>query len=150
LPAGGSTAASPTPSASTSGAADPVLAGYLAYWGAVIHAHAVANANDPLLAQHATGGALAYIRGNITRNRTQQLSVRGTVTHQARVVAAAGDSATIDDCFDTTDWQAVDIKTGKPIGAIPDNGTGRYRERVTMRQISGNWLAVAIKDTGSC
>jgi hypothetical protein len=147
---GGPTSAGPSPTATGSGPADPVLAGYLSYWDAVIHAHAAANPNDPLLARHATGAALADLRGNITRNRTQKLSVRGTVTHQARVIARTGDSATVDDCFDTTDWQAVDIATGRRIDAIPDNGTGRYRERTAMRQTSGNWLAVTIKDTGSC
>jgi hypothetical protein len=135
---------------SRSGAADPVLAGYLAYWDAVVHAHAMANPNDPLLAQHASGAALTEVRGTITRNRIQKLSVRGTVTHQARVLARSGDSATVDDCFDTKAWKAVDLTTGKSIGDIPDNGTGRYRERTAMRQIGGNWLVTSVKDTGSC
>jgi hypothetical protein len=151
LPDGGggpttTTTAAPTPT----GDADPVLAGYLAYWDAVIHANATANPNDPALAQHASGAALTEARTTITRNRIQQLAVRGTVTHKARVLARTGVSATVDDCYDSKDWKPVEIKTGRDIGAIPDNGTGRYRDRYTMRQVAGMWLVVTRKTTGSC
>jgi hypothetical protein len=150
LPDGGNGPTSTSPTATATGETDPVLAGYLAYWDAVIHANATASPNDPLLVQHATGAALTDIRAGIARNRTQELSVRGTVTHQARVLARDGDSATVDDCYDTRNWKPVDVKSGKDIGAVPDNGTGRYRERYTMRQISGIWLVVTSKSTGSC
>ena len=150
LPSGASGPTSSAASPTATGSADPVLAGYLTYWDAVIHANAAADPNDPLLAQHAGGAALADLRGGISRNRVQQIRVRGTVTHQARVLARTGDTATVDDCYDTKSWRPADIKTGKDIGAIPDNGTGRYRERYTLRQIGGDWLVVASKITGSC
>jgi hypothetical protein len=150
LPDGGSGSTSATPTPSPTRSVDPVVAAYLAYWDAVIHANATANPGDPPLARHIAGTELAAVRNSIRLNRVQGLSVRGSVTHQPRLVSTTGDSATVEDCYDTSAWSPVEIKTGKGVGSEPDNGTGRYKSRFTLRQTSGNWLVVASTPTENC
>ncbi len=159
---GGGTAAAPLPDGSgagptgspgptvTSTADDPVLAGYLAYWDAVIHAHRAANPADPALRKHAAGAELTKVRNAVARNRQQQISVRGTVTHKPTVASVSGANAVVDDCYDVSAWNPVDVRNGQPIDAVNAGGTGRYRGRFGLRFGAGGWVVVSSSTSGAC
>jgi hypothetical protein len=151
LPDGGgaSQVGSPGPTV-TSSADDPVLAGYLAYWDAVLHAHRVANPADPALRQHAAGAELTKVRNAVARNRQQQISVRGTVTHKPTVTSVSAASAVVDDCYDVSAWNPVDVRNGQPIEAVDAGGTGRYRGRFGLRFGAGGWVVVSSSTSGAC
>jgi hypothetical protein len=147
----GSTGPAPSSAAPSSGGVqDQVLAGYLAYWDAVIHAHRTANAADPELARHAAGAELTKVRGVVARNRVQSISIRGSVSHQPTVTAAAGTSAVVQDCYDVSGWDPVDIRTGKPIAAVEEGGTGRYKGRFSLHRATGTWYVVNSATLGAC
>jgi hypothetical protein len=140
----------PTGPASSPGLDGPVLAGYLAYWDAVIHAHRTANPADPELGRHTGGAELAKVRGVVARNRQQRISVRGTVTHAPAVAAVTGAAAVVNDCYDVSRWNPVDVRTGKAIDAVETGGTGRYRGQFGLRQGTGGWYVVSSKTLGAC
>lgn len=144
----GSTAAAPTtPPAGTAAAADPAAA-YLAYWDGVLAAH---RSGDPAgLAAVATEPQLGRVRAVVDRNRTQRLSVRGEVGHEPEEPTVDGTTATIEDCYDLTGWNPVDLRTGKPVEAVEAGGTGRYRARFTLRRAGSGWLVADQAALGGC
>ncbi|MEN3356980.1 MAG: hypothetical protein V7637_962 [Mycobacteriales bacterium] len=150
LPEGSGPTAAPSPTQTSTGPGAPVLAAYLAYWDAVIHAHRAANPADPVLARHAAGAELTKVRNAVARNRQQQISIRGTVTHQPRVSAASGATAVVDDCYDISEWNPVSLRTGRPIAATEQGGTGRYRGRFGLRRGAGSWIVVSSSISGAC
>ena len=129
---------------------DQVRAAYLAYWGAVIHAHRLANARDPLLAARAGDPQLTRVRQIIERNRVQELSVRGTVSHQLADVSVNGTVAKISDCYDVSRWNPVSLKTGKPVSVTQESGTGRYRGRFSLARQASGWVVVDSVILGGC
>ena len=145
-PAEVSTAATPVPTA----AADPVLGSYLRFWTAVIAANKAA---DPAYAQlAATAGEpqLSRVRATIARNKVQQLSLRGPVGHAPQPAAVSGTTATLEDCYDISGWNPVNLRTGRPVEVTEEGGTGRYRARYTLRRSGGSWLVVDQKTLGGC
>jgi hypothetical protein len=147
--AGGPTG-SPSPGASPSEPGSPVLAGYLAYWDAVVHAHRTTNPADPELAQHAAGAELTKVRGVVARNRQQRISIRGEVSHQPTLVSVTGAAAVVEDCYDVSGWDPVDVRTGKAVDAVDAGGTGRYRGRFELRRGAGGWSVVRSTTLGAC
>ena len=140
------TSAAPVPTAT----GDPVTAAYLRYWDAVVGAHA---AGDPAAARLAAAAAdpeLARVRAAVDRNRTQRLSVRGEVLHRPAPPAVAGDTATIEDCYDISGWNPVDLRTGDPVEVVESGGTGRYRVRWTLRGSGAAWKVVDQSPLGGC
>jgi hypothetical protein len=148
-PAAGSTAAA-TPTAAPSTAGDPVLTSYLRFWDAVIAAHQAADPALPALAAAARDPELARIRATVSRNKIQKLSLRGAVSHRAKPATVSGTTATIEDCYDISDWNPVSLSTGKPIEVTDESGTGRYRARYTLRRSGAGWLVVDQKALGGC
>ena len=146
---GPSGAASP-PAVAASAAGDPVLAAYLRFWDAVIAAHRAADPRSPGLAAVAGDPQLTRVRQAVSRNRTQQLSVRGTVGHQVRPGRVAGSAATLEDCYDISAWDPVDLRTGKPVEVTDESGTGRYRARYTLRRAGSGWRVVDQVALGGC
>jgi len=151
LPSGSAGAAPPAgPSGGPTGPGDAVLAAYLGYWDAVVHAHRGANPADPVLARHAAGAELTRVRGAVARNRQQQISIRGTVTHQPRVASVSGATAEVDDCYDISRWNPVSLRTGRAIKASQQSGTGRYRGQFGLREGTGGWIVVSSSISGAC
>jgi hypothetical protein len=156
LPAGpGATGAGPgragsTPPVATSTAGDPVLVAYLRFWDAVIAAHRAADARSPGLAAVAGDPQLTRVRQAVSRNRIQRLSLRGTVGHQVRPSRTSGDAATLEDCYDISAWDPVDLRTGKPVEVTDESGTGRYRARYTLRRAGSTWRVVDQVALGGC
>jgi hypothetical protein len=150
LPEGAGPSAPVSPTAGDTGPDGQVLAAYLAYWDAVIHAHRVATAADPGLAQHAAGAELTKVRSAVDRNRVQQLSIRGTVKHQPKVAAVSGATAVVNDCYDVSAWKPVSLRNGQPVKVIDQGGTGRYRGRFELRRGAGGWVVVSSSISGAC
>jgi hypothetical protein len=151
LPDGtGGTTGAPSPSAASPDGGGPVLTAYLAYWNAVLHAHQTTNPADPELARHAAGAELTKVRRAVALNRQQQISIRGTVTHQPRVASVTRTAAVVEDCYDVSGWDPVDRRTGKPIEAVDAGGTGRYKGRFGLRPGAGGWYVVSSATQGAC
>ena len=151
LPAGPAAPAptTPTPTA-PSAAGDPVLAAYRTFWAAVIAANRAANPALPQLAGVAADPELSRVRDTVSRNKIQQLSLRGEVGHAPRRPVVAGATATVEDCYDISRWNPVDLRTGKSVEVTEESGTGRYRARYTLRRSAAGWLVVDQKALGGC
>ncbi len=154
LPAGPAGSAAPgsttAPTAGATAPGDPVLAAYRTFWDAVVAANRAANPALPQLATVAADPELSRVRDTVSRNKIQQLSLRGQVGHAPKAAVVAGTTATVEDCYDISGWNPVDLRTGKPVEVTEESGTGRYRARYTLRQSAAGWLVVDQRALGGC
>jgi hypothetical protein len=152
LPAGPAApaATTPAPTAGATAPGDPVLAAYRTFWDAVVAANRTANPALPRLATVAADPELSRVRDTVSRNKIQQLSLRGEVAHAPKPAVVAGTTATVEDCYDISKWNPVDLRTGKPVEVTEEGGTGRYRARYTLRRSAAGWLVVDQKALGGC
>ncbi|CAA9287355.1 MAG: hypothetical protein AVDCRST_MAG41-4100, partial [uncultured Corynebacteriales bacterium] len=149
-PAGSAPAATTAAAPAAATGPDLVTAAYLRYWDAVRAAH---RAGDPAaggLAAVAADPELGRVRATVARNRAQQLSVRGEVRHEPAPPVVSGGTATIEDCYDITGWNPVDLRTGDPVGTVEAGGTGRYRVRWALRGSGESWKVVDQEALGGC
>jgi hypothetical protein len=110
------------------------------------------SAATPTTGTGADGPVLTKVRGAIARNQQQRISIRGTVTHRPAVASVTGTSAVVEDCYDVSGWDPVDVRTGEPIDAVDAGGTGRYRGRFGLQPGAGagGWRVVSSKALGVC
>lgn len=144
------TSSSATTTATPTGERAAVLAAYLSFWDAVIAAHRAANAADPRLDAVAADPELTSVRRAVARNRAQQLSVRGAVTHRPSDVSVRGATAVLSDCYDVSRWDPVDLRTGRPVDAVDESGTGRYSARYALRKVARGWVVTKATVEGRC
>ena len=152
-PPSGSTAVTAAPTTSAAAAQTPeeqVLAGYQRFWDAVVAAHEAADPAIPALAAAAADPELGRVRAAVARNKIQKLSLRGEVTHDPRPAPVRGSTATVEDCYDISGWNPVNLTTGERVDAIESGGTGRYRARYTLRRTGSGWVVVNQKPLGGC
>ncbi len=147
--AGPAASASAGPSASaTPDARAAVLAGYGAYWTALLHAHAAGDPADPQLDAHATGTARTDAAAGIRADTARGIRMKGAVKHKPVVSAVSATAATVTDCVDLRSWLAYDVPSGRrdpsirPIGRV----TGTY----TLTSFGGSWLVSAAKQGDFC
>jgi hypothetical protein len=153
LPAGPATAtsaASPTAAPTTAPADDQVLAAYRRFWDTVVAAHKASDPQLPALGTTAAEPELAKVRKAVALNRQQKISLRGTVGHTPRVTAVTGATATVEDCYDISAWDPVDVRTGAAIDVTASSGTGRYHARYTLRRPAGTWVVTDQVTLGGC
>jgi hypothetical protein len=152
LPAGPAAATSSAAPAGASpvGTDDQVLTAYRGFWDAVVAANKAADPAAPGLAAVAADPELSRVRATVSRNKIQKLSLRGEVAHTPKPPAVSGGTATLEDCYDISDWNPVDLRTGKPVEVTDESGTGRYRARYTLRRSGAGWLVVDQKALGGC
>jgi hypothetical protein len=146
-PAAAATTTAPSASAPPGG---PVLTSYLEFWDAVIAANKAADPASPGLAAVAADPELSRVRDVVSRNKIQKLSLRGEVAHRPKPPTVSGSTATLEDCYDISGWNPVDLGTGKPVEVTDESGTGRYRARYTLRRSGSGWLVVDQKALGGC
>lgn len=160
----GSTALPPPPSGSAAVTAAPttaaasstlppeqqVLAGYQRFWDAVVAAHKASDPAAPALAAAAADPELGRVRAAVSRNRIQKLSLRGEVAHDPTPAPVRGSTATVEDCYDISEWNPVNLTTGERVDAVESGGTGRYRARYTLRRTGSGWVVVDQKPLGGC
>jgi hypothetical protein len=149
-PAGATSSGAPAATASPAAADDQVLSAYRRFWAAVIAANRAADAGSPGLAAVAADPELSRVRATVSRNKIQKLSLRGEVAHTPKPPTVSGTTATLEDCYDISDWNPVSVTTGKPIEVTDESGTGRYRARYTLRRSGAGWLVVDQKALGGC
>lgn len=146
------TAPATTPAASpTASAEDQVLTGYQRFWDAVVAAHEASDPQLPALAKAAGEPELARIRTVVALNRQQKISLRGPVTTSPTVTEVTGTAATVEDCYDISKWDPVDVRTGAAIDVTEaDGGSGRYKARYTLRRSAGSWIVADEVSLGGC
>lgn len=140
---GPSGSASATPDARAA-----VLAGYDAYWTALLRAHAAGDPADPQLQAHATGSALSDATGGIRANTARGVRMKGAVTHKAVVTAVSASAATVTDCVDLRSWLAYDVKSGRRDPSI--RPIGRVAGTYSLTSSGGDWLVSAAKQGDFC
>lgn len=152
LPAGSAAATSSaaTPAGAGPAAGDQVLVAYRKFWDAVVAANKAADPASPGLAAVAADPELSRVRTTVSRNKIQKLSLRGQVAHTPKPATVSGATATVEDCYDISAWNPVNLSTGKPIEVTDESGTGRYRARYTLRRSGAGWLVVDQKALGGC
>jgi hypothetical protein len=152
LPAAPAAAAAPaaTATATPASAANQVLTAYRTFWASVIAAHKASDPRLPALAAAAADPELAKVRKAIALNRQQQISLRGTVGHGPQSVEVSGTTATVEDCYDLSAWDPIDVRTGDPIEVTDAGGTGRYHARYTLRRAGGSWIVTTEAPLGGC
>ena len=148
-PAPATSSAAPSASA-TAGSAATVLGSYLKFWDALIAANKASDPAAPGLAAVAADPELSRVRATVSRNKIQKLSLRGEVAHAPKPPTVSGTTATLEDCYDISGWNPVNLTTGKPIEVTDVSGTGRYRARYTLRRSGPGWLVVDQRALGGC
>lgn len=149
-PGSAATATSPpAPTASATGE-DPVLTSYLRFWDTVIAANRAADPAYAGLAGVAADPELGRVRTTVARNKVQKLSLRGEVGHTPGKPAVTGTTATVEDCYDISRWNPVNLTTGERVEVTESGGTGRYKARYTLRRSGSGWLVVDQKSLGGC
>jgi hypothetical protein len=126
--------------------ADParraVIDGYrnyvLALWAAVL-----SHGKNGAYQQRATGNALAFVRREVARYRTQGTTVQGTIAYNDTRIAGVyfGTGADVLACVDSSAFHEVNTKTGATVGpALPARLT-RYLENVAEgKRSDGTWF----------
>jgi hypothetical protein len=149
-PGGAPATAAATPSVTPVSADDQVLSAYRTFWDAVIAAHKATDPQLPALAAVAANPELAKVRKAIALNKQQQISLRGTVGHDSQMVQVAGATATVEDCYDISGWDPIDVRTGDAIDVTDSGGTGRYHARYTLKRSGGGWIVTTEAPLGGC
>lgn len=144
------TSAPPSTTPPAASSADQVRTAYLRYWDAVIAAHRAADPRSAGLGKVATDPQLSKVRLTVERNRLQRISLRGQVTHDISAPRVSGTTATLQDCYDISGWDPVDVRTGAAIDVTEEGGTGRYRARYTLRRSGTSWLVTTESRLGGC
>ncbi|HZD68790.1 MAG TPA: hypothetical protein VFA45_07690 [Actinomycetes bacterium] len=127
------------PSAADARAA--ILAGYRAYWDALVTAGADPDPASPLLPAHAIGIALAEAREHLAELKRLGHLDRGKVALHPRVVAIRGTTATVEDCPDTSHWLRRDAGTGALRDHTPP---GRRTHVAVLYLIDDTWKVADI------
>lgn len=152
LPPGADPTSAPataTPSATATAGTTP-LQSYLAFWDAVVAANKASDPALPALAAAAAQPQLEKVRKVIRVNRTQGISLRGTVGHKPKLASSSATAATVEDCYDVSAWSPVNARTGAKIDVTDVNGTGRYKARYTLRRSGGGWKVTDQAALGGC
>ena len=152
LPPGSEPTAAPataTPSATASSGTTP-LTSYLTFWDAVVAANKASDPALPALAAAAAEPQLEKVRKVIRVNRTQGISLRGTVGHKPKLTSSSATAATVEDCYDVSAWSPVEARTGAKIDVTDVNGTGRYKARYTLRRSGSGWKVTDQAALGGC
>lgn len=145
--AGGTEAVTRTSDGRTDAKAE-ILAGYRAYWDALIAAGAHADTKSPSLTEHASGTALAQAQAHFTELRRLGQVDRGTVALHPEVIGIMPASAAVRDCPDTSRWQRRDARTGA-LRESPGDG-GRTKLLAILSLIDGTWKVTNVTGKGSC
>jgi hypothetical protein len=149
-PAGAASATAAPVSASPTVPSGEVLAAYRTFWDSVIAAHKGSDPQLPALAATAAGKELAKVRKAVALNRQQQISLRGPVGHSGEAAKVTGATATVEDCYDISAWNPIDVRTGAAIDVTDSGGTGRYHARYTLRRSGESWIVTDEVALGGC
>lgn len=145
--------APPTSTTETTAAVSgQVIAAYRDMWADLVTAAETSDFQSPLLAQHATGGALKLLVQGLARDQLHDIVTRGVTAHHQAVTSLSPASdptrATVTDCFDDT--RRVEYTTdGKRAKNTPG---GRRSTTAELVKVHGTWKVseLTIAATGTC
>lgn len=142
-------AASPTPSATSQAATERLVKQrYLDFQRVIAEVGATSNADDPRLAEYATGAVLENLRGKLAVRRQEGVRLYGAPVSRIQSVSVSADRATVRDCLDNSATGLVD-------GAGKKLSVGRARQETTATLVheDGTWKVSEITTVaggGSC
>lgn len=144
------TASSPSPSVHTTPAAvEPLVTQrYLDFQRVVAQSGATSNADDPRLAEYATGAVLEGLRGKLAVRQQAGTRLYGSPVPHVKSVKVTGDKATVLDCLDNSATGLVD-RSGKKLSV----GRERQETRATLVREGDVWKVseiTTISGGGSC
>jgi hypothetical protein len=142
------TAVAPSTLATSDNAELLVAQRYVEFQRVVAEAGATSDADDPRLAEYATGAVLANLRGKLAVRRQAGTRLYGRPVPHVRSVSLSEDRATVVDCLDNSGTGLVD-RAGKKLSV------GRERQETTAVLVleDGVWKVseiTTIAGGGSC
>lgn len=145
----GPAAAIPTASATSQAAIEQLVRQrYLDFQRVVAEVGATSNADDPRLAEYATGAVLENLRGKLAVRRQEGVRLYGAPTPRVQSVSVSANRATVHDCLDNS-------ATGLLDGAGKKLSVGRARQETTVTLVheDGTWKVsevATVAGGGSC
>jgi hypothetical protein len=149
----GSSGPAPTTAAPPSNRVDSqVLASYTTMWADLVTAARTSDYQSPLLAEHATGGALTLLVQGLARDQLHGIVTLGRTVHFPRLTSlmppVMPTHALISDCFDDSHW--IEYQTS---GARARNAPGGRRAATAdLVKSGGTWKVsqISVQAVGSC
>lgn len=139
----------PNPSQQAEAAA---LAAYRAMWADMVIAARTSDYQSPILAEHASGNALALLIHGLAVNRQEGIVSRGQPTMDPQVLsmspAAGPTQVDIVDCFDDAHWLNYKVS-----GGLQNNVPGgRHHTTATVVDTAGVWKVTELQvgAAGTC
>ncbi len=143
----------------TSNSQAPTASALVAYrdmWAGLVTAAETSDFQSPLLAQHATGTALTLLVQGLARDQLHDIVTRGITQHHPVVTslspAAAPNRATVNDCFDDSQWIEYTTAGKRAKNAPGDDGRPPRtwpRWAAPGRSASSPWRPSAPADHGA-
>lgn len=138
--------AQPSPTKAEEAARQQILTVYAKMRAEQVTAYAAADARGTNVSKYATGKALATIESNLRRLRQGGVVFTGkpksTTTITKLTLTASPKTATVNECWDTSQWTPVDKITGN--GVATDGQPRRYNVTGTVRTTGHVWMVVEI------
>ena len=139
---------------SDGGAATDVRAGaqsaYVAYQTMFERLVIDPNADDPEIAERTSGAELDHVVGTLTDFESRNQAVEFGTLHKHNVydvkVDAAGDAATVLDCF-VSDARVVNATSRRILRGDPESGTASLVTATVVRSSDGTWRVDATSAT---
>jgi hypothetical protein len=145
----GTAVAIPTTSATSQAATERLVRQrYLDFQRIVAEVGATSNADDPRLAEYATGAVLENLRGKLAVRRQEGVRLYGAPVSRIQSVSVSANQATVRDCLDNSATGLVD-KAGKKLSV----GRARQETTATLVHEDGTWKVSEITTVaggGSC
>lgn len=144
-----SAAVNPTPSATERAATERLVTQrYLDFQRIVAEIGATSNADDPRIAEYATGAVLENLRGKLAVRRQEGVRLYGAPVSRIQSVSVSANRATVRDCLDNSATGLVD-GAGKKLSV----GRARQDSTATLVYEDGMWKVSEITTVaggGSC
>jgi hypothetical protein len=121
---------------------------YVEFQQVVAETSATSDADDPRLAEYATGAVLENLRAKLAVRRQSGTRLYGTPVPHVQSVSLSGDRATVKDCLDNSGTGLMD-GTGNKLSV----GRDRQQTTATMVLEAGVWKVseiTTIAGGGSC
>jgi hypothetical protein len=126
---------------------------YLAMWSDYVDASATNDYQSPLLADHATGNALATLVHGIYSDKLNGVMTKGTPTNtiasETTYLASTPPQVKIVACGDDSTWLTYSVSTGKVDELAP---AGRHHIEALIVDQNGTWKVaqLAVQQAGTC
>ena len=143
----------PAPTPQAVGTADPAIERvitqrYIGFHRVVAESGATSDADDPRLAEYATGAVLDNLRGKLAVRQQSGTRLYGAPVPHVQSVSVSQDGATVQDCLDNSATGLMD-KAGNKLSV----GRDRQQTTATLVRVGDTWRVSEITTVaggGSC